>query len=135
MTSDVRLELLNQLIQIFLKLRNDYDTGLMGAIGELYAEVELGMQKAPRGTPGYDGLIGDRRVTVKSKEKVDKPTVAYAYIRNNAIGLADDLLLVQMDEHGTLIHYLAPLDRLVGRRVKGGVRYYLSEIIALNKRL
>ena len=134
MTRDEKIKLLKQLIRIFLKLRNDYDTGLMGAIGELYAEVELGMQKASRGTPGYDGVIGDRRVTVKSKEKVDKPAVAYAYIKNNAIGLADDLLLVQMDEQGTLIHYLAPLDRLVGKKGKGGVKYFLSEIIALNNR-
>lgn len=132
MSRDEKNELLNQLIQIFLNLRNDYDTGLMGAIGELYAEVKLGMQKASRGTRGYDGFINGRKVSIKSKERLDRPSVAYAEIRDNVMGLADDLLLVQMDEHGTLIHYLAPLDRLVGRRVNGGVRYYLSEIIALN---
>ena len=132
MPRDEKIELLNQLIQIFLNLRNDYDTGLMGAIGELYAEVELGMKKAPRGIKGYDGFINGRKVSIKSKERLDRPSVAYAEIRDNVMGLADDLLLVQMDEHGTLIHYLAPLDRLVGRRVNGGVRYYLSEIIALN---
>ena len=132
MSRDEKIELLNQLIQIFLKLRNDYDTGLMGAIGELYAEVKLDMQKAPRRTKGYDGLIEGRKVSVKSKEKVDKPTVAYAYIKNNAIGLANDLLLVQMNECGELKHYLAPLDKLSGKKVKDGTRYYLSEIIAFN---
>ena len=134
MPRDEKNELLGQSIQTFLKLRNDYDTGLMGAIGELYAEVELGMQKAPRGTKGYDGLINGRKVSIKSKEKIDVPTVAYAEIKDNVIGLADDLMLVQMDEVGQLIYYLAPFDNLSGRKVKGGVRYYLSELIALKNK-
>lgn len=126
-------KLLMQSIKLLLHLRDEgYDNGLMGAIGELYAEIELGMEKAARGAKGYDGIINGRKVSVKSKERVyEQPSVAYAQINDNVAGLADDLLIVQMDEVGKLSHYLAPLNMLKGRKVAGGVRYYLKEIIAV----
>lgn len=33
----------------------------MGAVVEVYAEEELGMVTAPKGTRGYDGILNGRR--------------------------------------------------------------------------
>ena len=44
----------------------NYDTSIVGAVGEIYAEVVLGMKKAERGQKGFDGIIKRRRVSVKS---------------------------------------------------------------------
>ena len=73
-----------------------YDSGIAGAIGEIYAEEELGMKKAPRGEKGFDGWINERKVSVKTKERRKPRTDSqeYAAISEKNFGLADDLLVV-----------------------------------------
>lgn len=122
--------LLKETISLMLQLRDaGYDTGLMGAIGEIYAEVKLDMKKAERGAKGFDGWINGRKVSVKSKERVANPSVVYAEVRDSLAGLAHDLLLVQMNEKGELIYYLASFSKLKGKKRESATRYYFNEII------
>ena len=55
-------------LQVEKKELGDYDTTIAGAIGEVYAEVKLGLRKAPRGTKGIDGWINERGVSIKTKD-------------------------------------------------------------------
>src|SRR5690349_20746464 len=78
-----------------LSALGNYDTAIAGAIGEVYAEEVLGMEKAPRGATGYDGTLAGRRIQVKSKEHNNRPrSRSYIAIRTGKETMADDLLVV-----------------------------------------
>lgn len=81
----------------------DYDTSIVGAIAEIYAEEVCGMKKAPRGQVGHDGVISERRVSVKGKES-DKPG-RYVALSESQRANADDILIVVLCDDGRIIHY------------------------------
>jgi hypothetical protein len=107
-----------------------FDSGIAGAIGELYAIERLGMTKAPRGAKGFDGWINGRTVSVKTKEpKTRGLSAQFAPVRNNVLGLADDLLVVSLAEDNSISHMLVPFDKVAGRaHSSGNTRFYLSDI-------
>ena len=76
----------------------DYDWGLAGALGEIFAEERFKMRKAPRGETGIDGYIGNRSVSVKAKEPGWREASAYVGVSLNKTELADDLLIVLLDK-------------------------------------
>jgi len=99
-----RLEKMLQARQL-LKECGEYDTSIAGAVGEVYAEDVLLMEKAPRGERGYDGIINGRKVQVKTKEWLRKTeSASYVAISSRCAGLADDLLVVYFDHDDTLNH-------------------------------
>jgi hypothetical protein len=63
-------ERLKKMMEAFKLLREcgDYDTSISGAVGEVYAEDVLGMDKSERGMDGIDGWINGRSVQIKTKE-------------------------------------------------------------------
>jgi hypothetical protein len=84
----------------------NYDNSILGALGEVYAEEELGMTKAERGQKGYDGLINNRRVQVKAKEYLrDAKSQSYVAINLKNINSADDLIVVYFKNDGSLSHF------------------------------
>lgn len=86
-----------------LRSLGDYDTTIVGAIGEIYAEEQLGMVKATRGQMGYDGKIGKRTVSVKAKESDKKGRyVTVSKVNRHSI---DDLLIVVLRSDCTFEHY------------------------------
>ena len=104
-----RLEKMLQARQL-LKECGDYDTAIAGAVGEVYAEVMLSMEKAPRGERGYDGVINGRKVQVKGKEWLrHHESASYVAISLNCVGHADDILVVYFDQNGDLAH-IGPVD-------------------------
>jgi hypothetical protein len=107
-----------------------YDSGIAGALGEMYAVEKLGMVKAPRGAKGFDGWINGRTVSVKAKEPVKRGLSAqFAPVRNSVLGLADDLLVVSINEDGTMSHMIAPFSSLVGRpHSSGTTRFFLNDL-------
>lgn len=89
----------------------DFDSGLAGMIGELFAIEKLGMVKAPKGTPGYDGWINGRRVSVKTRQPTIVPLSGqYAGVRSRHVGMADDLLSISIKEDRTIEYRLAPFE-------------------------
>ena len=89
-----------------LKECGEYDTSIAGAIGEVYVEDVLGMEKAPRGAAGYDGVLNNRRVQVKTKERLRQSLAAsYVAISNKNIGLADDLVVVYFLDDDSIKHF------------------------------
>lgn len=78
--------------QRLLREVGDYDTAIAGAIGEVFAEEYLGMEKAPRGTAGIDGYIDGRTVSVKTREAHVRNRELFVDIRKDKDGLAEDLL-------------------------------------------
>jgi hypothetical protein len=108
----------------------DYDTSIAGAIGEAYAEEKLGMEKAPAGTKGYDGWIAGRKVQVKTKaprKAYDSLAHQYAAITHKNHGLADDLVVVLIDQDSEITH-LGPvqIDKLHYTENKTERRYRLD---------
>ena len=61
-------ERLQKMMEAFKLLREcgNYDTSISGAVGEVYAEDVLGMDKSERGMDGIDGWINGRSVQVKT---------------------------------------------------------------------
>ncbi len=118
-------------IRAELKELGDYDTSIAGAVGEIYAEEILGMQKVPRGTAGFDGHINGRRVAVKAKEENNRrPSETYVEVREKVLDQVDDLLVVEL-ANGIRPTHLGPIpiNELAGRPNKSRkTRYYLSEI-------
>ena len=135
----------NRAIFAFRILRDigNYDWGIAGALGEIYAEEKFGMKKAERGEPGIDGFIGKRSVSVKTKEAGWIERSAYFGITKKNIGIADDLLVILLSASDSLEpEALGPLsfDELdkdgVFSTVKknGDRRYYLRRIRKYIKR-
>jgi hypothetical protein len=127
-----RLEKMLQARQL-LKECGDYDTAIAGAVGEVYAEVMLSMEKAPRGERGYDGVINGRKVQVKGKEWLrHHESASYVAISLKCVGHADDILVVYFDQNGDLAH-IGPVD--IGKIEKKNtnmreIRYSIKQIRA-----
>lgn len=124
-----RLEKMLQARQL-LKECGEYDTSIAGAVGEVYAEEILSMEKAPRGERGYDGIIDGRKVQVKTKERLRKTeSASYVAISSKCVGLADDLLVIYFDSDDKLNH-LGPIaiDQLVGTKTPRETRYSVKHL-------
>jgi hypothetical protein len=110
----------------------DYDTSIAGAIGEAYAEEALGMEKAEAGTKGIDGIINGRKVQIKSKapRKVyNSLAQQYAAITHKNHGLADDLVVVLIDQDSEITHLgPVPIDKLHYTENETERRYPLHRI-------
>ena len=85
----------------------DYDTTIVGAVGEIYAEVVFKMKKADRGQKGFDGTINGRTVSVKAKESDKKGRYVTVPLKHRE--LVDQLLVVVLKENGQFEHY-GPVD-------------------------
>lgn len=81
----------------------DYDTTIVGAVGEIYAEVVFKMKKADRGQKGFDGTINRRTVSVKAKES--NKTGRYVEVSPEHREKVDDLIIVLLRDDGRLEHY------------------------------
>lgn len=81
----------------------DYDSAIVGVVGEIYAETHLGMKKAPRGEKAIDGYIGERSVSIKAKES-DKPG-RYITITDAKRPLVHDLVVVVLQRDGFICHH------------------------------
>ena len=111
---------LDQILKAHAILRQlgDYDTSIVGAVGEVYAQDVLKMEKAGRGQAGYDGIIGNKRVSVKTKES-DKPG-RYVELSEKSRGDVDELLIVMLCSDGRIVHYgPIPISQLADRFAKG----------------
>lgn len=86
-----------------LRRLGEYDTTIAGAVGEIYAQVELEMKKAQRGQKGFDGTINGRTVSVKTKES-NKPG-RYVTVDPLHRHHVQDLLIVIMRTDGLFEHY------------------------------
>jgi hypothetical protein len=123
---------LNDFLEAYRLLgkHGDYDTSIAGAIGEAYAEEVLGMEKAEAGTKGIDGIIKGRKVQVKTKaprKEYNSLAHQYAAISHKNHGLADDLVVVLIDQDGEITH-LGPvqIDKLHFTENKIERRYRLD---------
>jgi hypothetical protein len=122
---------LNKVLNFYQEFKQcEFDSGIAGAIGELYAIEKLGMIKAPRGEKGFDGWINGRKVSVKTKEpKTRGLSAIFAPVRNSVLGLADDLLVVSIAEDNSVSHMMVAFDQVVGRpHASGTTRFYLNDI-------
>ena len=133
---DIQLSMdkLEKILRIYAQLKElgDYDTTIAGAIGEVYAEVKLGLRKAPRGTKGIDGWINERGVSIKTKEH-DKRlhSEVYGQISNKNLDNKDlqDILIVILDENNIPMHYGPCLiEKLNGRSNEKSKRFFLNDI-------
>jgi hypothetical protein len=110
----------------------DYDTSIAGAIGEAYAEEVLGMEKAEAGAKGIDGIINGRKVQVKSKapRKVyNSLAQQYAAITHKNHGIADDLVVVLIDQDSEITHLgPVPIDKLYYTETATERRYPLHRL-------
>jgi len=119
-------------VQQLMKALEGYDTGCAGALGEIYAEEVLGMDKAPRGEKAIDGYINGRSVSVKTFEFTPNfKSKSYRAIRHQHVGLCDDLLVVYPDENGNWKHVgPVPFDRIKHFEHSQNRRYLMREILA-----
>ena len=92
LTAQERLQLANALIR-------DYDGQSVEALGEAWAEDNLGMTKAGRGEAGIDGVLPDgRALQVKSKKAgAHSDSATYVTLSRSTLAKADDLLIVFVD--------------------------------------
>ena len=118
-------------IDFFFENCQDFDTGLAGMIGELFAIEKLGMEKAPRGTAGFDGWINGRKVSVKTRQPNNmRISAQYAGVKARHVGLADDLLSISIREDRSIEYRLAPFSDWQYSETKDGneYRYKLNKI-------
>jgi hypothetical protein len=137
---------LRKRLDITLKFRKlvsdwgDYDHCLSGMIGEMYAEVFLGLKKAKKGTKGYDGLIGKGRTQIKTKDgSIDSDNRVYFYISEKNYESFDCLLGVRIltKERNYIkntleLRHIGPISKKdlskIEKKTKAGSRYYLHDI-------
>ncbi len=124
-----RLEKILQARQL-LKECGEYDTAIAGAVGEVYAEEMLSMEKAPRGERGYDGVINGRKVQVKTKERLRaNESASYVAISLRCTGMADDLLVIYFD-HDDALRHIGPIaiSLLEGTETPRETRYSVKKL-------
>ena len=119
-----------------VEVLKEYDGKDSDIPGEAYAHLMLGLEKAPRGTAGYDFTDANgRRVQVKTKV----PHTAWSdhlvktrFVSNIKPNLADDLIIVYRDNDSQWRH-IGPvaIADLPSRPHKAGARYFLMDIIAI----
>jgi hypothetical protein len=118
-------------LNFFFDNCQDFDTGLAGMIGELFAIEKLGMIKAPRGSAGFDGWINGRKVSVKTRQPNNmRLSAQYAGVKARHVGLADDLLSISIREDRSIEYRLAPFSDWQYSETKDGneYRYKLNKI-------
>lgn len=118
-------------MDFFFENCQEFDTGLVGMIGELFAIEKLGMEKAPRGTAGFDGWINGRKVSVKTRQPNNmRISAQYAGVKARHVGLADDLLSISIREDRSIEYRLAPFSDWQYAETKDGneYRYKLNKI-------
>lgn len=111
-------------LNFFFDNCQEFDTGLVGMIGELFAIEKLGMVKAPRGSAGFDGWINGRKVSVKTRQPNNmKLSAQYAGVKARHIGLADDLLSISIGDDRTIEYRLAAFSEWQYTETKDGNEY------------
>ena len=118
-------------LNFFFDNCQDFDTGLAGMIGELFAIETLGMAKAPRGSVGFDGSVTGRKVSVKTRQPNNlRLSAQYAGVKARHVGLADDLLSILICDDGSIEYRLAPFEGWQYSVTKDGAeyRYKLNKI-------
>ena len=128
-------ERLKKMMEAFKLLREcgDYDTSISGAVGEVYAEDVLGMDKSERGMDGIDGWINGRSVQIKTKEIrdnwVEKPLSSrFVQIREGKQNNVDDLIVIMVHPTSVWTHYYGAISALESLPSKGVVRYHLHRM-------
>ena len=112
------------------RLLREYDGSTVTAAAEIWAEEELGMVKAGKGTAGFDGTLPDgRKLQVKSKKaNAHSDARTYVELSKSTLDEADDLLIVFVDDETCEVTRTigpVPIGELSDR--KG--RYYVSDIL------
>jgi hypothetical protein len=118
-------------LKFFFDNCQEFDTGLAGMIGELFAIEKLGMVKAPRGSAGFDGWINGRKVSVKTRQPNNmRLSAQYAGVKARHVGLADDLLSISIQEDRSIEYRLAPFSDWQYSETKDGseYRYKLNKV-------
>ena len=119
-----------------VEVLKEYDGKDSDIPGEAYAHLMLGLEKAPRGTAGYDFTDANgRRIQVKTKVPQSvwsDQLVKTRYVSNLKPDLADDLIIVYRDKESQWRH-IGPvaIADVPSRPHKAGARYYLMDIIAI----
>ena len=117
-----------------VEVLKEYDGKDSDIPGEAYAHLMLGLEKAPRGTAGYDFTDANgRRVQVKTKvphKAWSDRLVKMLYVSNLKPDLADDLIIAYRDKESQWRH-IGPvaIADLPSRPHKAGPRYYLKDIL------
>lgn len=111
----------------------NYDTSISGAVGEVYAEDVLGMDKGKRGNESVDGWINGRSVQVKTKEIRDdwlSKTLSQRFVqlREGKQDNVDDLIVVMVHIDRVWVHYYGPIRTLEGKKANDVVRYHLNHM-------
>jgi len=117
----------------------DYDGSTVTAIAEIWAEENLGMRKAERGTAGYDGILPNGcKLQVKSKKHgAHSDSRTYFTLSGPSIQCADCVLIVFVDYDSCRVKRcpIGPVSmekiKQVGRKGKRETRYYISDILPL----
>ena len=111
-------------LNFFFDNCQEFDTGLVGMIGELFAIEKLGMVKAPRGSAGFDGWLNGRKVSVKTRQPNNmKLSAQYAGVKARHIGLADDLLSISIGNDRAIEYRLASFAEWQYTQTKDGNEY------------
>lgn len=116
-----------------LKSCGNYDTTIVGAIGEVYAEEILGMEKGARGFPAIDGWINGRAVQIKTKEIdeswLTKPlSQRYVQVSKGKEVSVDDLIVIMVHPERVWVHFYGAIKNLVPRVSKDKLRFHLHEM-------
>ena len=117
-----------------VEVLKEYDGKDSDIPGEAYAHLMLGLEKAPRGTAGYDFTDANgRRVQVKTKvphTAWSDQLVKTRFVSNIKPDLADDLIIVFCNNEGQWRH-IGPvaIADLPSRPHKAGPRYFLKDIV------
>jgi len=119
-------------------LLKDYDGSTVTAVAEIWAEENLGMRKAEKGTEGYDGTLPNgRRLEVKStKHGAHSDSGTYIPLSPSQIQYADCVLIVFVDYDSCRVkRTIGPVSKdeieRVGRPSKHETRYHISDILKL----
>ena len=115
---------------------DQYDGAANGALAEIWASCELGMEKAARGQNGFDGWINERKLSVKSKTYPQHYSASgYVPILPQSFDQFDDLLIVFIDSSAQVRRAIGPFPfdeeiRQLGRRRDGRryTRFHINDI-------
>ena len=127
-----RLRKMMEAVRLLRECGN-YDTSIVGAVGEVYAEEVLGMDKSDRGYGSIDGWINGRSVQVKTKEIRDdwcakSLSSRFIQIREGKQVAVDDLVVIMVHPDRVWTHYYGAISALEAKHSNGVVRYHLHRM-------